>query len=114
MILLGCALLQLVSAVTLFDFGSPVVYLIGSVFYFNGTMLQSIFSFATSSKVCYMHEVEPMQTWINTISLLFRAAGAIGAASLTTNQLAVTCVAGALLSLAGTLVFYRRLTYKMN
>ena len=114
LILLGCALLQLVSAVTLFDFGSPVVYLIGSVFYFNGTMLQSIFSFATSSKVCYMHEVEPMQTWINTISLLFRAAGAIGAASLTTNQLAVTCVAGALLSLAGTLVFYRRLTYKMN
>ena len=114
LILLGCALLQLVSAVTLFDFGSPVLFLIGSVFYFQAVTLQLIFSFATSSKVCYQHEIEPMQTWINTIALLLRGAGAIGGANLSTNGLGMCCVAGAVLSLVGILVFYRRLVYKID
>jgi len=113
-ILLGCASTQLVSAVTLFDFGSPVLFLIGSVFYFQAVTLQLIFSFATSSKVCYQHEIEPMQTWINTIALLLRGAGAIGGANLSTNGLGMCCVAGAVLSLVGILVFYRRLVYKID
>ena len=107
-ILTACLGLQLLASVTLFDF-SPILYLIGSVVYFNSVTLQVIFNVSLSSKICLPHQIEPLQSWINTIALATRGLGAIFGANLSVEQLAIFCASGALFSLVGALFLYRRM-----
>jgi hypothetical protein len=57
------------------------------------------------------HQIEPIQSWINTIALATRGLGAIFGANLSVDELASFCMFGALFSLAGALFFYRRMDY---
>lgn len=107
--LLVLGLLQLLSTVFLFDFGLAPLYLVGSLIFFNAITLQLIFIMALSSKICLPSDVEKVQSWINVISLLLRAVGAVTGAAVSVNQFAFISIAGALVTFLGTAALYRKL-----
>ena len=84
-ILLAGTLAQLVGSALVFDYNSPVTYLIGSFILFNGYTAEVIFMCALASKVAHVSEVDTVMSCIGWTTIL-RAPGFVLGTYLTINQ----------------------------
>merc|ERR1712072_188779 len=107
-ILVVSSVVQLASTALLFDYGSPIPFLLGSLVIFNAFTSQVTFMLALASKVSFVQEVDIVMSAIGYTTVL-RAPGFVLGTYLTMNEQAATLASGSLAVLLGTLLFYTRL-----
>jgi len=107
-ILLFSCLAQLLSCVLLFDYGTPIPYLIGGLLIFNAMTSEVMFSLSLSTKVAFLSEVDVVMSVIG-LSTISRLPGFMLGSYLAMDELAGTFLAGSLLSVLGACVFFKKL-----
>mmetsp|Transcript_7194 Transcript_7194/g.17742 ORF Transcript_7194/g.17742 Transcript_7194/m.17742 type:complete len:438 (-) Transcript_7194:108-1421(-) len=107
-ILIGVTMVGILSSVLLFDYGTPIPYLIGCPLVFNAFSAQAVFALSLSTKVAFISEVDLVMRYVGCTTIL-RAGGYVLGTYLSMNDLATAFVAGMSALLLGTLLCYRRM-----